>query len=491
MKRGNRMGIMQEIYDEMAKHNLIDDDSFLQRSLDFYKESSRPMTILSGETYHDRNSDFYDFLTRTDSKSVDTSEVNDEDYKKFYINMTNNWISNVLSLSDSQLNELAKYGLDGYTKIKEILNEYRHVDSMDEIAELYNKISTELGDGFIIEKEKYFWRSLQSKVGFNADNDYISDFTHVNSRYGKARQEKLDGAVEYRLYINCTNADLFKLANAYVDYCNQKGMHYYFKYQTSSNRHDKFLIYSSKEQLKNNLTILKQIAKDYPDIVAHCGPTGEIVGNIDDWIGLASEPENKYFKYRQSFNTLRAEILEDAAEQIMLSYIRKNKSKPEIRKEIIDKATEVVLEDMKRRNPQAKFTQNFVNSLKSYLASSNPSLHGAVPILSGFRRLNEVMPKKNELFGSNFDPIFILKDPEGKEYNYSIVTADKVLKSLTDVMEKDNPNYLEDYRAEIKRRCKIYRVDPNNFALNISSLEEFKNLDKLDNKRVDLSLIHI
>ena len=124
------------------------------------------------------------------------------------------------------------------------------------------------------------------------------------------------------------------------------------------------------------------------------------------------------------------------------------------------------------------FTSEYINNLKKLLAQKNPHLN-AVPILFGFKRLEEVMPKKNELFGTNNKAIFTIKKPDGKTFNYSIAVADKILKSMVGVMENDNPNYLEEYKEEIKRRCQKYAVDPNNFALNSSSLSEFKQIDNL------------
>ena len=79
--------------------DLIDNKEYLERLLDFYKTSSRPIAITKGE----RNSDFYVFLTKNNKEYFDNSEVNHEDYKNFYIKMTNKWISNILSLNKQHL----------------------------------------------------------------------------------------------------------------------------------------------------------------------------------------------------------------------------------------------------------------------------------------------------------------------------------------------------------------------------------------------------
>lgn len=473
------MGIMQEIYNQMAQKNIIDNDDFLEKLLDFYKTSNRPQgnfkNLTNGKKYH-RSSDFYDFLTK-ESVQPDNSNINQEDYEKFYIRMTNKWILNVLSLSEQQLSTLTKNGLDGYTKIKSILQTKQQVNSMGDIKDLYDKMQQALGDDFIIEKNKYFWRHLQNGYAFNPQADYDGDFTHVISRYGNVRKENAID-VNYRLYINCANEDLFKIVSAYVDYCEKNGMEYYFKYQTDGNRQDKLLVYSSKEQLRNNIIILKQIAKDYPEIIKNCGPNLSLTGNIDDWIGVASEPNKEVMTHKQSFNTLRAEILEDAAEQVALDFINTNLNDEKIRNELINRAVNVIIEKMEDV-PKELFTQEYINQLKITLASTIPNSNIRF-IVFGFKRLKEVIPQKNDLIGTNSQPIFKIRQPDGKYFDYSIETADKVLKSMVDVMKLSDPNYLEKYRLEIKRKCQQYAVDPNNFSLNSSSLEDFKQLDSVE-----------
>ncbi len=115
------MESMQQIYNEMSKTNIIDNKDFLKKLLDIYKGSYRPcasMEGLSSNKKSHRNSVFYDSLTKSNNDFPDNSKVNEDDYKEFYIKMTNDWISNILSLNEQQLNNLTNSGLDGYIKIK-------------------------------------------------------------------------------------------------------------------------------------------------------------------------------------------------------------------------------------------------------------------------------------------------------------------------------------------------------------------------------------
>ena len=147
MKRGINVELMQEIYDQMANHNLVNNKELLKKILALYKNSS---SFFSAES----KSNFYELLTAPNEKSNDNTQINKEDEKRFYIKMTNNWISNVLSLSESQLKDLTNQGLGEYTKIQKILKENNQVNSIKEITHLYEKIANELDNSQNIEQQK-------------------------------------------------------------------------------------------------------------------------------------------------------------------------------------------------------------------------------------------------------------------------------------------------------------------------------------------------
>ncbi len=472
--------MMQEIYNQISLDNIIDDKEYLEKMLNFYKTTARPVGDVSEKKLY-RRSDFYDFLTKNDISKADLSDIDVTDCEDFYVEMTNKWISNILSLNDERLSFLSKNGLKEYGKIKKYLESFGKVVSMHDIEKLYINLQEILNDDFSLEKNNYFWRHLQNSCGFNSKSDYYGDFTHVNSRYGKARQES-DEDVDYRLYINCANKDMFKIIKSYVYNCEKNNMHYYFKYQVSDKRKDKILIYSSKEQIGNNIAILRNIAKMNPEIVSSCGERLELTGNIDNWIGIASEPDEKYMTHKQSFNTLRAEIFEDAAEQLILNYIKMNLKNNEMKNKAIDLACVVIIKEMQSKGCSSElFTSSYIANLKNALGEKFKN-QNISPIIMGFKTLENVMPKKNDMAASIFQPIFKLKQPNGKDFNYSIYIVDKVLKLMVDEMKKNDSMYLEKYKEEIKRKCIKYGVDPNNFSLNISSLEDFKNVDEINNE---------
>ena len=479
-------------YTEIAQSNIIDNDDFLNEALDFYQGMDRTIGGFNGSG---RNSKMYNFLVNMDNTSkVDTTTINQKEYENFYIKMTNRWINRILTLSDEDLSKLERQGLTHYKDIKKLLStKYKSVNSLDEIEKLYNEMC-EFIDIMDLEKNNYFWRHLQGSFGFTKQADYASTFNHINSRYINARQTESE-SIDFRLYVNCANKNMFELIDLYINYCEKNNLPYYFKFQTRKDRKDKFLIYTSKKNLKNNIVILEQIAKEHPEIVNNCGESLKLTGSIDNWIGIACEPQRGVSKYQQSFNTLRSEILEDAAEELTISGVRhffnhninlegNNVSFNEV---LIDKTIDVILDDMKNNkdilDSQLNSTQ-YRNYLRNVLLTKAPN--GSVTLLLGFKKLWEVMPKKGELISSNSKPIFQIEMPNSNTYDFNIYTADKVLKQMLPIIRQIVPDFTNRYRNKIKEKCPNYGVDANAFSLNFGTDDTFKELDNMETN-LDLS----
>lgn len=483
------MANMQKIYEDMKKNNILGNADFLKRMLEVYKKSSRPYG--STKDRDTRRSDFYDELTKPNNNNLeDKSKVNMKDYQKFYVMMTNKWIKNVLSMTESELAYYDKHNYSGYRIIRNILLNHPQVNSLQDIAEIYALMEQKI-DSFELKDKKYFWRLTQTSFGFNQYMDYAADFIHIDSRYGNVRRtNRID--VEYRLYVNCANEDIFKLVGLYVENCEKLGIPYYFKFQTDGKRQDKFLVYCSGKELKNNIGILENIAKSHPEIVEHCGKGLDLIGNIDNWIGLASEPNNSSLKHHHSFNTLRSEILEDAAEELTLDFIDENINKEvnidgvnkKFNNILLEFAIKKIVEEIARKEKLSVFqisNEQLINSIKRDLISSfNGTRRNN--IRQSFYRLREVIPQKNELIATNDAPIFYITLPDGKKFGYSINLADRVTKEVVNIMEKCDPNYIEKYKNKIKEKCRNYGVDAENFALNSDSLEQFKKIDSIPSK---------
>ncbi len=470
------MNSLLSLCDNGAKNSVINDDYFLDDVLNYYKKSDRSHANLgysgTGKKLS-RINPLYDFLTSA-SASNDTTKVNKEDYEKYYIKMTNIWLKNIKSLSQNKLEDLKRQGLPGYEILQKTLKNIESVESMHDIDKIYTIMVRNLDVDF--EKYNYFWRSKQETSGFFPQGDYLGDFTHVDSRYIHARKIHRD-KTEFRIYVDCANEDLFKIIAEYTRLCETNRIPYYFKFQTDPKRNDKFLIYCSLKELKANIDILNSIGTKYPSMVKNCGNPPILTNKINNWIGIGEEPDNEHLDFRHSFNTLRADILEDSCEILMINYIKEhlNKTVNHDGKKvffaslIIDNAVSIIMKELK--TDDSEFKKRISETLKAKSELGIPN------IFTGFKKLEEVYPEKGILYSTNYNPIFKIKLPDEREYNFSISTTDKILKSMIDIMKENDINYITTLREYIKKISSIYGVDPNNIALNSNTYEMVKALD--------------
>ena len=193
--------------------------------------------------------------------------------------------------------------------------------------------------------------------------------------------------------------------------------------------------------------------------------------------GLGEEPDNEHLEFRHSFNTLRADVLDDSCEILMINYIKNhlnktvnhNGKKVFFASLLLENAASVIMDDLNTKDPE--FKKRILETLKAKSKSGIPN------IFTGFKRLEEVLPEKGILYSTNYSPIFKIKLPDEREYDFSIKTADKVLKSMIDVMKENDINYISTLREYIKKTSSIYGVDPNNIALNSDTHEKFKTIE--------------
>jgi len=505
------MKSLENVYYEMKKSNIIDNKDLLNEILDVYKKS--PLTELPINSYNHNLQDgekepatpgmLYDFLVdNKDSRVYDNSNFNQDDYNEFFTKMTNKWMQKIISLDTNNPSYIQKQNLNKYILIKNILPKYGNVNTAEKAQKMYSDLKKQFDKqeaDNTFNNENLFWAYYQT----NMPDDYSKAFVHVNSLYTTKNKEEFIKH-DYRLYINPANKDLFKLINRYVDYCDERHMEYYFKYSVGSQRRDKLLFYISKEQLADNIDILSKIAKEYPEIKSNCGPRIKLTGNIDNWIGLASEPNRMAKKkYNYSFNTLAAQIFDDAADTVTLNFIMSNIDKNieldgktlKFNNLVLDSAINTL---KKNASPKTDIQKKYVNS-PQYISDMRNKLLGYScnyttftgkklnNIMAGFYRMQEYVFEKNEL--STLNPkktIFKYYLPEDEIESYNLDRVGEVVKSFVDIMKKCDPEYINKFKDEIAKGAIKYGIDPNNFSLNATSLSDFKEIDKVNKNKEDL-----
>ena len=415
-----------DLYNNVQKKSKINNDSFLENALDTYQQIGRAMMALGSKT-GSRNSEMYSKLAETTARDV---TVTDRSYEEaFYVMMTNIWLQNMMSISDSQAENMTHNGLEHFKTVRKIALETGHVDTMEEVKKLYDTISDALPESEV-ESGRYFWRFDQGKMGGLFPREGETGFYHVISRYVDARTTASPKMSDYhyRLYINCRSCDAHKLLTQYVQLCREQKIPYYFKYYLKPNRKDKIVIYCTKELLAQNIAILGEIGKTHPEISKCCGEMLDLVGNIDDWIGISSEPKTIPGKGQFSYNTMRAEILEDAAEAITLDFIKTHRGKSiningrtiDFDKYFIMKATMVLME-------KSEIDKNDKSAYNEIYSCLSRPVQGILPIYAAMKEVEDVVPKKNYMFASLSKPIFTFKLSNGKSVRLSLLEADKIL----------------------------------------------------------------
>ena len=87
------------------------------------------------------------------------------------------------------------------------------------------------------------------------------------------------------------------------------------------------VIYADTENLANYIDVLQKTAQEKPEIIQRCGEPPALTGKIDGWIGIGDEPPLKANGKNQSYNSIRADIFENAIEETLLDSIAEYKGK--------------------------------------------------------------------------------------------------------------------------------------------------------------------
>lgn len=123
------------------------------------------------------------------------------------------------------------------------------------------------------------------------------------------KQEEIMDEVKHRLYLNMDNDYSYIFAQQLIRRCEEKSLPYQFKFSDTSKRDDSFVVYSDDEHLYDYVEILKEFEKD-KEFTSHVQKPTILVAPLDDYIGYGTNPSTDTNENRQSFNSVRAAIVE-------------------------------------------------------------------------------------------------------------------------------------------------------------------------------------
>ncbi len=262
---------------------------------------------------YSKSSNFYTMLTQCIKKET-TMLINKSDKDRFYVAMFNQWKNNIVSMTKSEFAELYRRGSYNrdFVAMRNYLKTIPDVSTKKEADEILHSSKPDK----VLEEaiDKYRWDKLGE----------LSGWTHICSRYVRAKKDKYPN-VEHRLYLDTNSTDTYNMVNILTQKFNEHKLPYYFKFDEAGNRSDTIVIYSSTEDLLNNVKILEEIKKEHPDLVSKVQEPPLLTGKIDGWIGYGSEP-HKVNGEKTSFNMVRSKAIEKAIEKSTKEWTLKNKN---------------------------------------------------------------------------------------------------------------------------------------------------------------------
>lgn len=412
--------------------NPLDDKKTMEKLIDIYEKCER-------REY--KYNPFYANLVKSENNS---NHINEKDKEEFLTNTYNQWINNVKEIKSKDQN---------IKKLQKNLSEVGKIKSMEDIRNLQ--------DRYLFGDYEEGWERVRN--GWN----------HIKSRYITERKEK-DIDVKHRLYIGCQNQDVWKMTYLFKEKCNELKIPYYFK--TSESRNDNMVIYSDTENLGKYIEILEKIEKEHPDIIKRCAEPPILTGRLKKWIGIGDEPQQKYNDGSKSYNSIRAEIIEDSIEEVLLNDISKYQEKKVIingkeisfNKLFLDKATEYIIKEKNsKENPiqiKEKLNQN---------------------ISKGLKKLSEIREQKSNLVISNYDEIFSIGNVQIDTYD-----MDKIIKKILPEIRQIDSKFAEKVKDSMNLKLEKVGIDPNAFCFQKETIERAKQLkifEREKNTEIDKS----
>lgn len=459
-----------ELYDRIQ--NPIDDPTTIRKLINAYANSSKG---LGG---------FYGKLTKTVKKEHTIGEYNKADADRFYSLLFNKWKNSILAMTKDEFIELYKNGSYGkdFVKMREFLKSVPDVTTMKEADEIFfgKKNDKELENAL----EKYSWKSLGAGSGW----------VHVCSRYLTAKKDKYPN-VEHRLYLDTESLDTYKMTTYLIEKCDQNHLPYYFKFDVYGNRDDTIVIYSSTDNLTKYLEILEEIKREHPDLISRMKDPPALTGKIDGWIGYGSEPGKTPDGHNQSFNEVRAKLLESVIGDETKKWILNNRNrtityqgqKIRFQDYVAMKSTEKLIEDLKKRYISSEemekarnqkkglsYDSSVINDKLGYTLQDINSLQFKKNVFNILKKHMEVWLTK--IYNGSYKDIESLQMTvrKDKKITFSGFDLEIVIQQLSLKIANNDPSFISTLQREIRNSAKKYGIDSEKFCFDIATVDKIR-----------------
>jgi len=444
------MSDLSEIY--ASVQNPIKDSSVLRKIIEEYGRSHRGNISGAG---------IYEKLVKLNGNR-DNSQPSIDDIGAFYIKTYNQWKDTILSLTPEQIEQQRKTGLD-IDQLRDYLTKFGEIKTMEDVDRLRSNP--------LFDNELNSW-------------ELEDGWTHIKSRYINARQEsRID--VKHRLYLGCQNQDIYKMMDLFKSKCEEQGIPYYFKSAPSSERDDKIVIYSDTQNLSKYVDVLREIAKENPEIVDWSGEPPALTGKIDEWIGIADEPPRDADGQNHSFNEIRAKVIEDSIEEELINSIMNSKGKDVVyggksvrfNDLFIETATQQIIDKLQKDKDKDLKGKGLVRadlSNEKFKAHLQKQLRGQIQ--NGLKELWNAKDDKYTKFASNYQAIFSLPTREGYSVGVSLDDMDTIIKSMLPVIQQIDPNFVDNVGKKIDEKSVQQGIDSQTFCFSKGTKEKFEQI---------------
>lgn len=438
---------LMEFYDSI--NNPIDDDQVIEELIACYANRSKGV------------GGFYGQITETVDKKTGVNYKDDVD--KFHSMMFNKWKNRIVSMTDESLKRA--YGDVRYNKYISKLKDYLKTIPDVSTKEEANKILYSKKDDSDLEEA--FSRFSWSSVGFSTGWIFaISCYTNPN--------EILSFNVEHRLYINTESLDTYKFANLFIEKCDEHKMPYYFKFDDYGNRDDTLVIYSSTEYLTKYLDILKEIKRDNPELVSNIKKPPLLSGKVDNWIGYGTEPEYIPERGKVSFNSIRADAIEDIIDKNIKKWVLNH-----LNDRISFRGQKISFYDF--------IVKLSIDDINSFIQSKNNGEIDSYELNNLVN--NNLITMINKVCSGDKDCGIDINLKNGKKVSYRGFKLEELIEELSAGIIKYDPSVKRLIKEQIKKDAVKNGIDPNKYCFDTYVVEKMKNYSEDDLSITDIHVL--
>ena len=339
-----------------------------------------------------------------------------------------------------------------YRQISEIIKKEKHVDEDFRQLQAYVRslppIKTEKQYKELVYKSN---NDLLKKYGW----DHFEDsWMHIKSRLLTGKKEE-EINIKHRLYINNDKKYTYTIAVLFTEKCRQRNIPFYYKYNEGKDRDDTIVIYSDTEHLTDYISILKEMKKEHPQLMANTHEPPLLTGNIDGWIGYGADPNG-----RVSYTTKRTNSLFKALEGSIVEWVN-NKEKVAIgsnnnrrlveRKDIFTRhIIKYLIEEKKNKIDNRMMNQLYVE------------------IYNNIDNIIDCFKNKKQLYSLH------INNTNGNiSINYYVVR--KLFRTFSQVVAENDSNYINLVRNNISKQLLQDGIDPSMICFDEEAKIELEN----------------